>query len=660
MKKIIFPFLLLSTSLIVAQYRPVTDEDKHIIFSSRIEALSLKLQTKEDCTTEECKNEKDRLQKKIAQLETQKKNLKITNENATTDTITENWKSEFRYHLLNGRSLRENLNNSHVYYPSIPNDPSLPEETFESFYTPENYTSSYLNKYSLLYNKVLQSSSSERNSVLKQAGDLMSFEEKITFLNHVGQKLQSRWDQRRLDATIQLKKEAFSALPCDLLLDNLNNSNSDLGICRDIMACMSSIMAKLGHDKDYFFPILYSNDSSFHTILTVVDPDNPQNIYNLSYEDQSVQKNIHGIKALMQHYFPEINSLNFRMYNWNGQLEMTLPSQLKLFLNNTMEIDNTMLYDPLVFEEYNFLSRQKNLKDNKKLNVFLTEFASGDWVGGVSLFNRKNRNVLIKNTSSILKSDRVFGISGLFRKSLRNAFHYQYVNTLNSGQSHDTGQGYINYHHILDYSHILNEKTTISAFGNFAAAGIVGVTSSKYFSKEEREELKVTGDVDLNFSLGAKINYLTLPNLDFTFKTYSGYSLGIKNLSSLTVATVSVNFLALESEFKYATKGPIKVQLSGLGVFRKYGDVFRTRTQITYDTDKWRRYVRGSYQLPLGTENILLWMPGGAGELLSVGIGEQFKSKSSYTSLSIDLFYTQRNFNGTKIHSSNVGVFVNL
>lgn len=208
-----------------------------------------------------------------------------------------------------------------------------------------------------------------RESVNSIADDL-SFDQKMRVSARMGSTFLSQYNDDRAGTS------NGQAVTIEQLLQSAQDGTPG-GVCRDISFAQSQLLQEMGVDKDNIYIVAYATPGTFHSVLAVKDPNNPDRLVKLNYGEMTEDTENTGGAALRQTTsLPDVG-INYRIFDADAKPLGRVPTELGSLLREVTNAPPTFVeYAP-----YN-LSTVTAESDLGSFRVFTGTTTSGDSVIG--------------------------------------------------------------------------------------------------------------------------------------------------------------------------------------------------------------------------------------------------------------------------------------
>jgi|GEM_PF-2814172 len=494
----------------------------------------------------------------------------------------------------------------------------------------------------VLRHRLSMANPSERDSLLRQAGRMMSFDDQVAFVAKLGKDLGDRYDHSRAD----LAASATEIPSCDAMLSNLGN-NADIGVCRDIHMCMAHVLQKMGNVGNVY-GLSYATPGNYHVSLVASDPNNPSRVHNINYNSVNVADDRTGSAALAQdHDIPDVG-ISYRLWkpdgNGGGTMVASLPSQMGLVLNEVTGGINTRDFDPNITQDYNLISAGPGYGPFG-IRAFAAELANGDKVLGVAT------NVRWGDRPSE-RSRIVYGVDGLDHDgSIGIAFAHREMIRPSGGEptNLDVNMIYLNFQQRVGLPIHIDRVTVTPELGLIIqGTGIEGGFP---------DERGWTGDGNVTLSGSVRADYVsTDERTHLSAAVGTQATLGLQDIRGLFGSDAIVVFnhtytrLALEQQLSETAR----LNAALLYTFREYGDTLTTSAGVSVDS------AIGTTSLTAGITNPVTrtngFAPGGSNPTINLGLSQSvIVDRSTHSTIDFTTTYTQQLDTGLFMVNSGVG-----
>ncbi len=467
----------------------------------------------------------------------------------------------------------------------------------------------------LLRKRVINASPDDRDAIMNEAGELMSFDRQIQFVSKLGAQMLQNYDYEREAQGIFATDE----VSCEDILSGLA-SNKGIGVCRDMHLCLAQLMQSMGN-KDNVHVVTYAIPGNYHATLLATDPDNPSHVYKLNYGEISEDDWNRGVSALDHTTSAPDVGITYRIWSPDGEMLGSLPSEMGVLLNEVTG-GSTHDFDPFVRDNTYRLASVG--VDNGKLhgNLFVGNLSSGDTIVGVATYIRWG-DCSESDHSSLRVGRR--GRAGVSYVN-RSIEQPQFVN--DRTRKYSLNQLYMNVQQEFYTPIALVESEGVSfMIEPFVSArlAVMGVHSTLEDTHLEGNRKSITGDADAVVDYGVRANLLKGENFSAEGVLYQQRTLGFKNLSAMLggdfVFTDNVTVASVDA--KAVLNDQLSLLMGTTLALREYGNTGSARIGLGIDSDLGQTKIITSYQAPV-FEKTSGWVPGGANPSFSAQVDHSF------------------------------------
>jgi hypothetical protein len=202
--------------------------------------------------------------------------------------------------------------------------------------------------------------------------DELNFEQKMRIAARMGNTFLGNYNYSRAGTS------DGKAVTIEQLLTAAKN-NTEGGVCRDVSFAQSQILQELGVPKDKIYIIAYATPSSYHSVIAVQDPNNPDNLVKLNYGEMTQDDRNTGPEALRQYTsLPDVG-IAYRIFDADAKPVGRIPTELGLILRDVTNATPSLIQT----RPYN-LARVGASSDLGSFNLFTGTTSSGDHLVGAA------------------------------------------------------------------------------------------------------------------------------------------------------------------------------------------------------------------------------------------------------------------------------------
>ena len=161
-------------------------------------------------------------------------------------------------------------------------------------------------------------------TTLHKVRDGLSLDQKILLASHFGGEFGERYNSDRTEAG---NKAANGIVKIEDLLRSVKSDEVG-GICRDVAFAQAQILSELGVSKDDIHIISYATAGGHHAVVTVKDPNEPNNLIKLNYNYVHESNGVSGPGALVQDNSIPDTGIAIKIYDSEGRPVTQISSEI--------------------------------------------------------------------------------------------------------------------------------------------------------------------------------------------------------------------------------------------------------------------------------------------------------------------------------------------
>lgn len=207
---------------------------------------------------------------------------------------------------------------------------------------------------------------------MQGVGEELNFEQKMRVAARMGNTFLGNYNNDRAGTS------DGRAVTMEELLSAAQN-NTPGGVCRDISFAQSQMLQEMGVNRDNIYIMAYATPGSYHSVLAVQDPENPDNLVKLNYGEMTYDDRNTGAAALAQYTsLPDVG-ISYRIFDADARPVGRVPTELGGLLREVTNAPQSIIQT----RPYN-LSRVGASSDLGNVSLFTGTTSTGDHVVGAA------------------------------------------------------------------------------------------------------------------------------------------------------------------------------------------------------------------------------------------------------------------------------------
>ena len=438
--------------------------------------------------------------------------------------------------------------------------------------------------------------------------DVLTKDEKLELISQLGGLFLEQYN------TEKANRETGKPTSIENMFTSIKD-NTPGGICTDVVAAQSKIAQELGIDPENIYRVSYMSSVGSHQTLAIIDPDNPNKMYKVNYDELKADEVNKGLAQLSPGGdMPNIGT-TYRVSDANGKPVLQMPTEL-----------GKMLREASGFDTQNDISRNYNIN---KVSAS-TDFGEAAVVSGELFDGSKVTAITFNSNYEGIK----YGISAY--KTDKE------LETLEVSTNGVVGFVQMNPH----YTYKATDNLRVTANTEFLSEIQYVKSDVNYINSNGDRASTSNSNIDSATSLtpGVEVSY-TSSSLDAYAKVEAETFVWVKDAHDQSSKKLHLNGINYKTGLSVGITEDMKASLDAAVYTRNLGDYYIVSAALE---DKKRNYVlETKYQAPID-KNMPSFAPGA--QSVTQVTGSKSWLKKDNTGPTLTFAYTKDEFSGSSFH----------